>query len=118
LHIINQKYCILVTVLAMTGCYLELPAAPYGKRPREYLATLRLYTGYDIPKITRLLNKKFQYRLDHDDRVLDQELTAELWERLTARRDKIVLWAYALGPRNWRVKRVKNWALEQEEVEG
>jgi len=98
----------------MTGCYFEIPVAPYEKRHREYLAILRLYTDYDIPKITRLLNKKFKYRLDHDYRVLDEKLTAELWKRLTARMDKIVIWACDLGSRNWRVKRVKNWALEQE----
>ena len=89
-------------------------AAPYEKRHREYLAILRLYTDYDMTKITSLLNKKFEYRLDHDSVFIEERKTASLWERLTARNDEIVQWAYGLGVNNWRVKRVKKWAQEQE----
>ena len=98
----------------MTGASLITKVAPHEKRHREYLAILRLYTGYDIEKITRLLNQKFKYRLEHDDEIFDEAKTAALWEMLTERNDRVVQWAYRLGVNNWRVKRVKKWAEELE----
>ena len=87
---------------------------PHGKQHKQYLCILKLYTAHKIQWIVSLLNRRFSDYLDKHSARFDEAMTEAYYESMERNDHRELRWAEKEGRNSRKVRRVLEWAREQE----